>query len=305
MTTSTQSYQELDEPQFLRFQKALLNERGGGIQRDFLATTKDKDEFLTFFRHQGVEFVGNVEVPAYDVALTERSFCRPTVDQEFRMYELWVDVPPRVACRVSFWAAVTLNHIRRGKIHEASWLAGAERGGSFESGEERVDHALSFAAGGGVSEVDSCVRTVLRTMSGLPTARGNRSVFVNPTFGRGWWRERIIRRVSEREEVSLDRVALSEVVRQSSQYWENLVTMIVSRGSVFGATVVQDALISTLAKHLAEYPDSPLTTANMLTVALRRFSNLAAARELGGLEFSEICGIIDEIIVRIQKVYRS
>ena len=304
MMTGTSSFKELDEPQYLHFQKFLLEEKGGDIQRDFLGALRDNDDFISLFGDHGVEFIGETELPLFDEALTERSFFQPTVGQESRMYELWIDVPPRIASRVSFWAAVTLNHLKLGRIPEASWLA-ADRGSSFESGEERMDRALSFAGDKGLREVDSCVRTVFRRMSGLPTARGNRSVFVNPTFGRGWWRERILRRVSERNDVEQDQVALYEVVRRSPQYWENLVTMIVSRGSVFGSTDVQDALINSLAKHLAEHPETPLRSATALNTALRRFSNVAAAQELGVLEFGEICGIIDELILRIQGSYDS
>ena len=78
---------------------------------------------------------------------------------------------------------------------------------------------------------------------------------------------------------------LLEVLRQSQQYWENLVTMIVSRGSVFGSVDVQDALINSLARHFSEYPDTQLRSASTLNNFLRRFSNIAASRELGVLQF--------------------
>ena len=219
------------------------------------------------------------------------------------MYELWRNAEPSTACRVSFWAGVTLEHIREGKIALASWLAA--NGGITETGEERIDRAFSLAGDDGTKAIDDCVRTIFRRMSGLPAARGNRSVFVNPTFGRGWWRERLVSRISERRDATQDRVALLDVVRRSQQYWENLVTMIVSRSSVFGSTDVQDALINTLAKHLAEHPETPLRSATTLNTALRRFSNVAAARELGVLEFGEICDVVDELMMRIQGVYAS
>ena len=128
--------------------------------------------------------------------------------------------------------------------------------------------------------MDDCTRTILRRMSGLPSARGNRSVFVNPSFARAWWRERLVARIAARRGVE-DRRALRDVVRNSQQYWENLTTMIVSRGSVLGSVDVQDAFVNGLAKHLKGTPDSPLKSANSLTTALRRFSNVAASRELG------------------------
>ena len=302
MKPGTEEYRELDEAQYRELQRSLLREKGGDLQREFLASLRENEDFVTYLEDR-VEFRNGRELPIFDRALTASSFVYPTLDQETRMYDLWNDVSPRVASMVSFWAGVTLDHVRCGKISEASWLAA--NGGRTDSGEERIDRALSLSSDKGNREVDNCVRTVFRRMSGLPAARGNRSVFVNPTFGRGWWRERLVRRIFEREDVTEDRIALSEIVRKSPQYWENLVTMIVSRGSVFGSTDVQDALINTLAQHLAEHPDSPLGSATTLNIALRRFSNVAAARELGVLEFCEICEVVNELIVRIQRVYAA
>ena len=215
------------------------------------------------------------------------------------MYELWRDTPPSVACRVSFWAGVTLEHIRSGKITQATWLAA--NGGITESGEERVDRALSMTGEEGSKAIDDCVRTVFRRMSGLPAARGNRSVFVNPTFGRAWWRERIVSRILDRLEQVEERHNLLDIVRRNQQYWENLVTMIVSRGSVFGSTDVQDAVINSLARHTSQHPDTPLRNASTLNRALRRLSNVAASRELGALVFSQIEEIVDDLLERVRQ----
>ena len=241
------------------------------------------------------------ELPRFDGPLTEASFKEPTADQELRMYELWCTAPPSTACRVSFWAGVTLEHIRASKITESTWLAA--NGGLTETGEERVDRALSLPGDEGDRAVDDCVRTVFRRMSGLPTARGNRSVFVNPSFGRGWWRERIVARISERGAQVEDRQSLLEVVRRNQQYWENLVTMIVSRGSVFGSTDVQDAVINSLAKHLRQNHNTPLRNASALTAVTRRLSNIAASREIGIMEFEEIGHIVDDLLARVQETY--
>lgn len=296
------SYWEFDESKYHQFQTILLKSKGDELQRDFLESTMDNTDFVSWVTAR-VEAIDGKTLPTFDGPLTESSFKEPTSDQERRMYELWQDVPPRTACRASFWAGITLAHITEGKIAQASWLAA--NGGITESGEERIDRALFLDGDDGAKAIDDCVRTIFRRMSGLPAARGNRSVFVNPTFGRCWWRERIVSRISERGEAAQDRMALLDVVRRSQQYWENLVTMIVSRGSVFGSTDVQDALINSLAKHLAKHPDTPLRNATTLNTVLRRFSNVAAARELGVLEFNEVCEIVDRLIMRIQGTYAS
>ena len=293
-------YKELKQEDYLRLQTALLKEKGGESQRDFLEATKDGNDFLALME-ESVEMLDGAALPLFSGALTESSFKEPTQDQERMMYEVWSDVPPRTACRVSFWAGITLEHVRSGKIGEASWLA--SNGGITESGEERIDRALYMDGDGDARAIDDCVRTVFRRMSGLPAARGNRSVFVNPTFGRAWWRERIVARILERGHVVESREALLDVVRRSQEYWERLVTMIVSRGSVFGSVDVQDALVNGLAKHLKADPDTPLRNSSTLVPMLRRFSNLSASREIGVLEFDEISAIVDELIAHTRKVH--
>ena len=298
--TAGAGYRELDGTQYLQFQTLLLKTKGGELQREFMATLKDSEEFVSLLADRVATKDGE-ELSMFDGPLTESSFKEPTADQELRMYELWHNTPPSTACRVSFWAGVTLGHIRDSKITEATWLAA--NGGITETGEERVDRALSLPGEEGNRAVDDCVRTVFRRMSGLPAARGNRSVFVNPSFGRGWWRERIVARISQRGEGVEERPALSDIVRRNQQYWENLVTMIVSRGSVFGSTDVQDAVINSLAKHLRQHPSTPFRNASTLNTVTRRLSNIAASREIGIMEFEEIGQIVDNLLVRVQEAY--
>ena len=299
MTTSISnwSYRELDPDEYSGLQRSMLREKGSASQREFLEALRDSDEFIYLIEGK-VPINDGLILPTFDDALTESSFKDPTEDQEARMYALWHDTPPRTACRVSFWASVTLEHIRAGKISEATWLAA--NGGITETGEERIDRALSLASDdAGNKAVDDCVRTVFRRMSGLPFARGNRSVFTNPSFGRGWWRERVVAGILERHDPVEERYALLEVVRRNQQYWENLVTMIVSRGSVFGSADVQAALINGLAKHFRLVPNTPLKVASTLDIARKRFSNLAASQEFGALTFSEISEFVDGFLERM------
>ena len=299
-STSNTGYRELDETQYLKLQTSLLKVKGGPRQREFLTALKDNENFVSLIENRVKTNEGKT-LSTFDGPLTESSFKEPTADQEKRMYALWRDAPPSTACRVSFWASVTLEHIRAGKIIDATWLAA--NGRITESGAERVDHALSLPSNESNNKtVDDCVRTVFRNMSGLPAARGNRSVFVNPSFGRGWWRERIVTSILEREDPVESRDALLEVIRRNQQYWENLVTLIVSRGSVFGSTDIQAALINSLAKHFRKNPNTPLRAASTLNPTVRRsLSNLTASRELGILPFAEISAIVDDLLDRVQR----
>ena len=300
MTTTNGGWQELDETQYHQLQTGMLKNKGSETQRDFLMAAKENEDFVSFMS-TWVEIRNGATLPTFDGPLTEQSFKEPTADQELRMYQLWYDTPPSTACRVSFWAGVTLEHVRQSKVAQASWLAA--NGGVTESGEERIDHALAMKGDEGDKKVDDCVRTIFRRMSGLPAARGNRSVFVDCTFGRGWWRERLVSRISSRGQSVEDRTALLAAVRRNRAYWENLVTFIVSRGSVIGSADVQDAVINSLAKRITLNPNTPLGIASTTRTALRRLSNIAAGVEIGTLEFLEISSLVDELFKRVEKSY--
>lgn len=298
MPMEESEYAEREEGAYTAFTSLrgrLLGEKGSSFQHQFLEAAKSSDSFVEFIEEE-VGAKEGAQVTIFNRPLTEQSFKEMTADQEEAAFEAWRMVPPRVACRISFWAEVTIQHIRAGVIQEASWLAA--NGGRNESGEERIDRAMQLEGDVGARLADDCVRTILRRMSGLPAARGNRSVFVNPSFGRAWWRERLVDRIAARDGCESKR-ALSNVVRSSQQYWENLVMMIVSRGSVLGSVDVQDAFINALAKHLRIQGDSPLRSANSLKSLLRRFSNVAASRELGVMEFTEIGNIAGTLISQI------
>lgn len=297
MTTSL-VYQELDPDQYYQLQRKLLKRKGDDLQHEFLEALKDNADFLEWIASQVRTNEGR-KLPTFDGPLTEDSFKESTADQEAQMYQLWQDAPPRTACRPSFWASVTLEHIREGKIAKATWLAA--NGGVTETGEERIDRALAVKTNNASNTlVNDCVRTAFRRMSGLPAARGNRSVFVDSTFGRGWWRERIVATILQRADEVTERQSLLDAVRVNQTYWESLVTMIVSQGSVFGTDDIQAALINTLARRFQGKPDTLLRKTKTLGTALRRFSNLAASREISVLPFPEICSIVDDLLTRIE-----
>lgn len=293
-------YSERQEGAYTAFTASrgrLLGEKGGPLQHEFLSAAKRPDSFVEFMDDEVTPKLGK-KVTIFNEPLTEQSFKEMTVGQEEAAFAVWSNVPPRVTCRVAFWAEVTIQHIKAGVIREAFWLAA--NGGRNESGEERIDRAQQTEGADGAKLMDECVRTILRRMSGLPSARGNRSVFVNPSFGRAWWRERLVDRVAARDG-SESRRALSNVVRYNQEYWERLVSMIVSRGSVLGSVEVQDAFVNALAKHLRAHKNSPLRHANSLQPVLRRFSNIAASRELGVLEFAEIGEVAETLFDHVAK----
>ena len=205
--------------------------------------------------------------------------------------------PTIMICRATFWAAVTLRHVVRGRI-DSSYLAGDGSSKTGSTGAQRIDYVLAKAD---PKPIDNCVRTVMRNLSGLPEARGNRSVYVDCPLARAWWRQRLVTRVLGHGD-TVPNSAVGYVVRINKGYWERLTTLIVSRNSVFGSEVVQDALVASLAKFLDAEPESPLRTQQHLGAALRRISAATAGRELGVLDFAELLSLTSELLEEQHRV---
>ena len=106
----------------------------------------------------------------------------------------------------------------------------------------------------------------------------------------------------QREFLAAARSSERFLVRLNKGYWERLTTLIVSRNSVFGSNVVQDALVAALAKFLESEPESPLRTQQQLGAALRRIRAVTAGRELRVLDFSELVDLTSELLVEQHRV---
>ncbi len=285
-------YAEVDGVSYARLRKGLLREKGGERQTEFLAAARSSQEFLDLVGHEASVTTGKT-VPIYEDDFTEESYRDPPADVEEELYAAWRELTPRVACRATLWAAVTLCHIKHGRI-DSSFLAGDGSSTTAATGAQRIDYVLAKAD---PKPIDDCVRTIMRNLSGLPEARGNRSVYVDCPFARAWWRQRLVTRVTRHGDAVPDS-SVGYVVRLNKGYWERLTTLIVSRNSVFGSEVVQDALVAALARFLDNEPKSPLRTQQHLGAALRRMSAVTAGRELGVLEFAELMDLASELLAQ-------
>ena len=289
-------YAEIDSTAYARLRKELLREKGGERQKEFLAAARHNRTFVDFMDQEAPITAGK-SVPVYDEDFTEESYKDPPPDVEEELYTVWRELTPKVACRATFWAAVTILHIVHGRIN-SSYLAGDGSGSTSATGVQRIEYALAKQD---TKQIDLGVRTILRNLSGLPDARGNKSVYVDCPFARAWWRQRLVSRVLERGD-AVPKSAVRYVVRINKGYWERLIMLIVSRNSVFGSNVVQDALVASLAGFLETESASPLRTQQHLGTALRRMSAVTAGRELGVLEFDELMELAEALLEEQHRV---
>ena len=94
----------------------------------------------------------------------------------------------------------------------------------------------------------------------------------------------------------VQRPMVLEVLRSNQGYWERLISVIVSRNSVRGSAVVLEAFVASLAKLSNAEPETHLLKAQQLVKAVRRLSTIAASRELGVLEFSDLDDLSWDVI---------
>ena len=292
--TDAPAYAEFDDAGYARLRRSLIRKsaRGGGTQREFLSATRETDRFLAYMK-DAVEVQDGVDIEPLADRMSEAEFANPPSDTERRLFEAWRMLTPRIACRTAFWGWVTYRHILEGRI-ESSYLAG--NGGGNVTGAQRIDAALAATGEKSDSSLDGCVRTILRRLGGLPEARGNRSVYVNCPLARAWWRERLVEQVATDDAEGLEREIRAVVHPENQQYWENLVTFVVSRNSVFGSVAVRNILIRTLAKVLDDNPRSSLRSANELNRICRSVSAIQASRELSVMPDGDVRLIMRQVM---------
>ena len=282
-------FNHLDDAQYTSFRKTLIKEKGSKLQQEFLTAATSDKEFVRFVR-ENVRTVEGKNIPILVEKLSEHEYKDLPVDTENKLYITWKTITPKLACSVSFWGEATLKQITNGRIH-SYYLAA--NGGALAGGIERIEKSLSSQD---KSQIDSSVRTIIRRMSGLPEARGNRSQYVDCPFGRAWWRKHLL--VELVEATNIQEEKFSKVLRLSQTFWENLVNLMVSRNSILGARNVRYSLIWALADLIEKQPDHEVL---QKTSTLRNICRLLGVRcawqELGILELSEIKKLIEKNIL--------
>ena len=282
-------FRELSDSAYTRMRKNLLRSKGSDRQREFLEVVRDRTAFLDCFA--AVPTTGGTDAALTSDPMTESEFKDPPSDTEQALYKSWGVVTPSIACRSTFWARLTLEHIRMERI-DSVYLAA--NGGNLPGGAERIDFALRDETAKGPQQIDSCVRTVLRRLGGLPEVRGNRSVYVDCPFARAWWRERLVEQAAHTDPERAGQVR--KIIRINQTYWEKLIDRIVSRNSTFGSTNIRNAFIKALAQFVQSNPDSALTNVKGLQRLCRRATAYQGSRELSILSDDELDLLMEAVV---------
>ncbi len=276
-------YEELEDASYTELRKNLLRSKGSLEQREFLSILRSSNEFSDWVR-QKVKIETGGSLPILEERLTEAEFKEPPKNIEKSIFDAWESISPADACRVTFWGYITLRHTEEGKI-KSHYLAA--NGGTMPGGLERIDRILKE---GNKNEVDRTVRAALRRMSGLPEARGNRSVYVNCPFARAWWRRYLANEVCEKTGAELTNVV--KVLTVSQSYWEELITLVVSQNSVLGDANVRTALIWILSDFIHYEDKKKLFTTKTLGQIRQLIGIRSAWQELGVFSVEELKKII-------------
>ena len=79
----------------------------------------------------------------------------------------------------------------------------------------------------------------------------------------------------------VQRPMVLEDLRSNQEYWERLISVIVSRNSVLGSAVVLEVFVASLAKLSNAEPETHLLKAQQLVKAVRRRALLRLVENLG------------------------
>ena len=278
-------YEHLDDSSFTKFRKTLIYEKGSTKQRDFLEALREHDNFIKYFQNE-VKFQESKSLDVLPEKLTENEYKDPPKDTEEKIFKIWKQLKRADACRVTFWGLVTFRHIEKNRI-EPFFLAG--NGGNLLGGLERIDRVLK---NGKPKEIDAAVRDALRRLSGLPEARGNRSVYVNCPLARAWWRQYLAEEIYDLTHA--DKGKVIEIFRKSNSYWEELIMSVVSRNSILGDSSVRTALVWALSERTSDSSDSKLFIQNTLKEIHRRIGVYSASQELAIYSPKELKKIIED-----------
>ena len=281
----------LNAAAYNEFQRSLLERKGGNKQISFLRAVQNKESFLKLMDAIPKDETSNsCLVPMWK--FTSKEFKNLPACTEEKIYNHWINLSPSVASRPGFWAQTVTDLARADSIVPATHLAGPVEGCGQKQIEEALINQDSVAT-------DACVRRILRRMSGIFYARGNRSVFSDCTLARAWWRERLVRQVEHK--TGIDAKVLGTVLRHSKEHWESLVTAMVSRSTVFGNTVVQNAFVASFANSVD--PNSSQNIPRLLASDIRKACQsvciIGSSTELPVLDFDEIHELMKNLLAEI------
>ena len=293
----SQSFFELSDDGYTDFRKKLLKKpKGSKTQRVFLECVRDTEAFIEHMNQ--LPMIGTEQAPIIQEKLTESEFKDPPQIIEKVLYKLWESVPPATACRTSFWAKVTLDHLRKGRI-ESPFLAA--NGSNQHGGLARLEKALADSSDSAPDLIDNCVRTVLRRLGGLREVRGNRSVYVDCPFARAWWRERWVRQSTQDDQHAKN---LHNVLRTSQTYWEKFIDRIVFRNSTFGDENLRCAFLGALALFVRDNPKTKILSTDTFKRLCRRVSTYQGQRELSILDPGELDDLMMRIIGELDRILK-
>ncbi len=289
MNRAQGSFKELSDTEYAEFRKELLRAKGSEKQQKFLRIVRDTDTFLDHM--SAIATDGTVDAALATEPMTESEYKDPPPSTEQALYAAWSTLTPSVACRSTFWANLTIEHIRAGLV-QSTYLAA--NGGNLSGGAERIDFALNETHRQGLKQIDVCVRTVLRRLGGLREVRGNRSVYVDCPFARAWWREHTVNQAAGGDAQIASGVRA--ILRTNQTYWEKLIDRIVFRNSTFGSENIRNAFLRALAQCVETNPSSELTSSRGLQRLSRRATTYQGARELSILSDTELDVLMGTVV---------
>lgn len=171
--------------------------------------------------------------------LTGDQIANPSTATEQANFRILKDLPPRLAALPSFWTSYQVEMVRRSLIDSADLAT--QIAPTSETGRSRLQKAIQRSK---KTLLDSCTRTILRQLGGLPEERGHVSVFVDCRLSRSWWRGHLSHQVADDMRLDVDDVW--DFLRLATAPWDELQQYTVKRLTVVADRNIRSALVARL-----------------------------------------------------------
>lgn len=247
----------------------------------------------TWLRTQlGLEESGTltIEAPRLPRPLTADEFIEPPFELEREIGKaLSAEITTRDAARPWFWLLCHIVWLERGDI----------------AGNVRRAFCWSSAAAGKPDETDQLeaeTRNFLRRTGGIEMVRGKVSVLSDCPLARAWWRYRLALNAAHTagDGEILDAADAHRCLHHSGPIWEELVRLGVRRLTVLNHDRARAAIVSALAQIVSRAgPDGKIEWGTQhIAGAAKELGREALVRSLGQIEWSELCGIVQNATPR-------
>ena len=251
----TNEFSHIHEGDLKAWQSRILHGQNARCEQlELIEAAKGKESFLAYWNKScpPVPSGRTVNAPldgnGKPMRLGPQEIIRPPFEQERRIADCSIGIPPEQALQSGVWFQVALEFVRAGCI-EPSDLCCPRNAVDNGAGADRISEILSGKApiGDRRDPADDAVRDILRRMGGV-LERGKQTVLQDCAWAGAYWRRRFACEAECQLSASTkgrkqDRLTLWRRLTENANAWRNAAEILIIRLTVLNEPNVRAALI--------------------------------------------------------------